>query len=109
MRSTYRLVCALRLCLTSQAVRADTVACESPDLELADAVSKERVDAMLKQAAACVRERKPGRVVAILTQIINNDPTNASAYLNRGSAQAGCRLGELRSAVRLQKSTAPAG
>ena len=35
-----------------------------------------------------MREKKLRRAVAILTQIIRNDPTNASAYLNRGSAQA---------------------
>ena len=87
----------LALCLICQTVRADTIACDAPDLGLANTSAKEQVDAMFKQATACVREKKPERAVAILTQIIKNDPTNAVAYLNRGSAQA--TLGELSFAL----------
>jgi Tfp pilus assembly protein PilF len=97
MRQAYTLVLVVLLCLICKTVRADTIACESPDLGLDTTGAKEQVDAMLKQATACVREKKPGRAVAILTQIIRNDPTNASAYLNRGSAQAA--LGELSFAL----------
>jgi tetratricopeptide (TPR) repeat protein len=97
MRQAYTLVLVVSLCLICKTVRADTIACESPDLGLDTTGAKEQVDAMLKQATACVREKKPGRAVAILTQIIKNDPTNASAYLNRGSAQA--TLGELSFAL----------
>src|SRR5690242_6133686 len=97
MRETYRLVFALTFCLASHAVRADTITCDLPDLGLANAPAQEQVDALLKQATACVRAKKPGRAVAILTQIIKSDPTNASAYLNRGSAQV--TLGEVSFAL----------
>jgi tetratricopeptide (TPR) repeat protein len=49
---------------------------------------KEQHEALYQQARACVREGKPLRAVALLTQIIKYDPTSAIAYLNRGSAQA---------------------
>jgi tetratricopeptide (TPR) repeat protein len=97
MRKTYRMVYAFIFCLGSQAVGADTIACDSSDLGVVNATAKEQVDAMLQQATACVRDKKPGQAVAILTQIIKNDPTNATAYLNRGSAQA--TLGELSFAM----------
>jgi hypothetical protein len=80
MSRTYSLLFAFAFCLFSQAAHADTIACDSPDLGLANASAKEEVDAMLKQATACVHETKPGRAVAILTQVIRNDPRNAVAY-----------------------------
>ena len=54
------LVLALSLCLICKTVRADTIACDAPDLGLANTSAKEQVDAMLKQATACVREKSPG-------------------------------------------------
>jgi Tfp pilus assembly protein PilF len=97
MGRTYSLVFAFMFCLASHPVFADTIACDSADLGLVNPTAEEKVDAMVKQATECVREKKPGRAVAILTQIIKNDPTNAAAYLNRGSAQA--TLGELSFAL----------
>ncbi len=74
MSRTYWLVVALALCLASRGTQADTVACDLPDLGLINASAAEEIDAMLKQAAACVREKKPGRAVPMLTQVIKNDP-----------------------------------
>jgi tetratricopeptide (TPR) repeat protein len=92
-----RILCSVLLViflhLTPHSVRADTIACESPDLGLPNTGAREQINALQKQATECVREKKPGRAVAILTQIIKNDPTNAGAYLNRGTAQAA--LGEI--------------
>ena len=93
MRNAYSLLLVIFLHLTAHTVRADTVGCKAPDLGLATADDKEQADALMKQATVCAREQQPGRAVAILTQIIKNDPTNAGAYLNRGSAQA--TLGEI--------------
>jgi tetratricopeptide (TPR) repeat protein len=50
--------------------------------------AKEQRQALFLQAKACMAERKPLRAVALLTQIIKADPTNAFAYLNRGGAEA---------------------
>ena len=53
--------------------------------------------ALYAQAKACVDGGKPQRAVALLTQIIKSDPTDATAYLNRGSALA--RTGEVALAL----------
>jgi hypothetical protein len=37
-------------------------------------------EAFLLQAKACMRERKPLRAVALLSQIIKSDPTDVVAY-----------------------------
>jgi tetratricopeptide (TPR) repeat protein len=53
--------------------------------------------ALYAQAKACVDGGKPQLAVALLTQIIKSDPTDATAYLNRGSALA--RTGEVALAL----------
>jgi len=53
--------------------------------------------ALYAQAQACVGAGKPQRAVALLTQIIKSYPTDATAYLNRGSAFA--RSGEVALAL----------
>jgi tetratricopeptide (TPR) repeat protein len=97
MRRAYTLVLVILLHLAPQHLRADTIGCNAPDLGLTITGAKEQVDAMMKQASECVREQKPGKAVAILTQIIKNDPTNAGAYLNRGGVQA--TVGEIAFAL----------
>ncbi len=97
MGRTYKLVIAFVFCLVSRSVQVYAIACDSPDLGLANANATEVVNAMLQQAAACVREKKPGQAVAILTQVIKSDPRNTVAYMNRGSAQA--TLGEIAFAL----------
>ena len=49
---------------------------------------RQRLELLTRQATACIRKRRPARAVALLTEIIRQMPTNAAAYLNRGSAQA---------------------
>ena len=51
------------------------------------------------QAKACVDGGKPQRAVALITQVIKSDPTDAVAYLNRGSAQAAQERSPSRSAT----------
>lgn len=53
--------------------------------------------ALYDQAQECVNAGKPQRAVALLTQIIKSDPTDATAYLNRGGALA--RTGEVALAL----------
>jgi tetratricopeptide (TPR) repeat protein len=49
---------------------------------------KEQRQVLYQQAKACVNGGKPIQAVALISQIIKSDPTDAVAYLNRGSAQA---------------------
>ena len=51
MRQACTLVLVVSLCLICETVRADTIACESPDLGLDTTGAKEQVDAM------CAREK----------------------------------------------------
>jgi tetratricopeptide (TPR) repeat protein len=60
----------------------------SPLASEGSSTDKEQLELIIKQATACVREKKPTRAVALLTEVIRRSPTNATAYLNRGSAQA---------------------
>ncbi|MGB0058059.1 MAG: tetratricopeptide repeat protein, partial [Methyloceanibacter sp.] len=67
---------------------------------------KEQRQALYQQARVCVKEGKPLQAVALLSQIIKSDPTSASAYLNRGSAQASVgevalALGDFSAAINL--------
>src|SRR5262245_48507816 len=52
---------------------------------------------LLLLAKACMREGKPLRAAALLSQIIKSNPTDAGAYINRGDAQA--NAGELGLAI----------
>lgn len=58
---------------------------------------KEQRAMVFKQAAACVRERKPRRAITLLSALIKADPKDPAAYLNRGSVQA--TLGEMALAI----------
>jgi len=74
---------------------------------------KEQHEALYQQARACVREGKPLRAVALLTQIIKYDATSAIAYLNRGSAQASAgevalAIGDFSVAINLRPDLAEA-
>jgi tetratricopeptide (TPR) repeat protein len=72
------------------AAQAETeVSCPSSPLSSeGSSTDKEQLDLLIKEATACVREKKPTRAVALLTEVIRRSPTNATAYLNRGSAEA---------------------
>ena len=75
-------------CLSSSLAHAETAAIcleNALPMEILGNDAEQR-EAFLLQAKACMRERKPLRAVALLSQIIKSDPTDAGAYLNRGSA-----------------------
>ena len=66
----------------------------------------EQRDTLLSQAEACMREAKPLRAVALLSQLIKTNPTDAGIYINRGSAYAaagdlGAAISDFSVAIRL--------
>src|SRR5262245_53202108 len=63
-------------------------------------------ESVLLLAKACMREGKPLRAAALLSQIIKSNPTDAGAYINRGDAQAKC-WGVRAGHQRLQRSDTP--
>ena len=97
-RSTIRLTCAIALGLIAAAssprgvnvARAESdVRCPESGLPIETLGSeKAQRQALYQQAKACVNGGKPLQAVALISQIIKSDPTDAVAYLNRGSAQA---------------------
>ena len=66
----------------------DAVCPNSPLSSEASGTDKEQMELLAKQATTCVREGKLALAVALLSEIIRRAPTDADAYLNRGSAQA---------------------
>jgi tetratricopeptide (TPR) repeat protein len=79
----------------------------SPLISEGSSTDKQQLELLSKQATACVREGKPTQAVALLTEVIRRAPTNAAAYLNRGSAQAAAgevalALGDYTTALHLQ-------
>ena len=74
---------------------------------------KEQMEVLSQQATACVKEAKPALAVALLSEIIRRAPTDAAAYLNRGSAQAAggeiaLALNDYTTAIHLQPDLAEA-
>src|SRR4029078_11757185 len=66
----------------------------------------EQRDTLLSQAEACMREAKPLRAVALLSQLIKTNPTDASTYINRDSAYSaagdlGAAISDFSVAIRL--------
>jgi len=110
MRWTYvPIALALAIFLAADAAEAETtVICPtSPVSSEASSTDKEQLKLLSNQATACVRERKPAQAVALLSEIIRRNPTDAAAYLNRGSAQATTgevqlALSDYSTALRLQ-------
>ena len=91
MRRMYLLVlCFLALGLDRDAAAETAATCpNSPLAAEASSLEKEQLDELLsQQATACVKGGKPALAVALLTEVIRHAPTDAAAYLNRGSAQA---------------------
>ena len=88
------LVCVL----TCSAQAGTTVQCLEnalPMETLGD--DAEQRDLLLSQAETCAREGKPLRAVSLLSQLIKRNPTDASTYINRGSAYAAA--GDLGAAI----------
>ncbi|MGB2933173.1 MAG: tetratricopeptide repeat protein, partial [Methyloceanibacter sp.] len=81
---------------TLRAETAPVCADESLPIETLGGAA-EQTAALFAQAKECVRAGKPQRAVALFSQIIRSDPTDATAYLNRGSALA--RSGEVALAI----------
>jgi tetratricopeptide (TPR) repeat protein len=68
---------------------------------------RQRVDLLTTQATACLRAGRPARAIALTSEIINQSPLDATAYLNRGSALAstgelGLALSDYATAINLQ-------
>ena len=73
----------------SPAGAATALACPESGIPIETlGTEKEQRQALYQQAKACVNGGKPLQAVALISQIIKSDPTDAVAYLNRGSAQA---------------------
>jgi tetratricopeptide (TPR) repeat protein len=97
------LVCVL----TCSAQAGTTVQCLEnalPMETLGD--DAEQRDLLLLQAETCAREGKPLRAVSLLSQLIKRNPTDASTYINRGSAYAaagdlGAAISDFSVAIRL--------
>jgi len=85
-----QLALALVLIISGGPANTETgVNCpSSPLASEGSSTDSEQLDLLIKQATACVREKKPAQAVVLLTEVIRRAPTNAGAYLNRGSAQA---------------------
>jgi tetratricopeptide (TPR) repeat protein len=89
---------SILLQLAINVAHAEIVSCEAAGAGVPlPPMGTDMEDAMLAQATACMREKKPGQAAAILTQIIKSDPRNAAAYMNRGSVQT--VLGEIAFAL----------
>jgi tetratricopeptide (TPR) repeat protein len=95
-------------CLGASLVHAETTAvCLENALPMETLGSDaEQREAFFQQAKACMGERRPLRAVSLLSQIIKNDPTDAVAYLNRGSAYSaagdlGAAISDFSVAIRL--------
>src|SRR5262245_66433587 len=74
---------------------------------------EEKVDALLKRAAACIHEGKLYQTIAILSELIGLDPNNMEGYLNRGNAyiqtqQYELGLSDYSHVIRLHPETAEA-
>src|SRR6476620_4302811 len=94
IRSTICLSCvgvlALGLVSPVNVARAESaVSCPESGMPI-ETLGSDKVQrqALYQQAKACVNGGKPLQAVALISQIIKSDPTDAVAYLNRGSAQA---------------------
>src|SRR5262245_31358159 len=93
-RSTIWLTCvgtfALGVASTASAPRAENaIGCPESGMPIETLGSeKSQRLTIYEQAKACVNGGKPLQAVALISQIIKSDPSDAVAYLNRGSAQA---------------------
>ena len=94
-------------CLGSSLVHAETAAlCLQNALPIETLGNDaEQRDALLIQAKQCVKERKPVRAVALLSQIIRSNPSDVEAYVARGNAQAYAGELGLRSVTSAQRYT----
>jgi tetratricopeptide (TPR) repeat protein len=112
-KSTGRVFClplalALAAVLGGESAKAMEVSCPlSPVTSEGSSTDKDQLELLVEQATACVREKKPTRAVALLTEVIRRAPTNAGAYLNRGSAEASAgevtlAIGDYTTALHLQ-------
>jgi len=86
------------LALAAGAAHAGPVACPGNALPLEVPGSDQaQIEMLIKQGLACTQAGKRAGAIALFSEAIRRDPTNAVAYLNRGSTQAS--LGELALAV----------
>lgn len=81
--------------LTLDIARAERVTCAETKLPVASL--EQRLKRLPTRAAVCVQEGKPLRAVALMTRLIQHQPANPVAYLNRGNAYAAA--GEVAQAI----------
>ena len=68
-------------------VETQSLSCSSiPPLAEVGSTKKEQLDGLSRMAFACVQAGKPELAVDVFSEIINLDPTNEKAYLNRANA-----------------------
>jgi tetratricopeptide (TPR) repeat protein len=68
-------------------VDAQGMSCSSiPPLAEVGSTKNEKLDGLSRMAFACVQAGKPELAVDFYSEIINLDPTNERAYLNRANA-----------------------
>jgi tetratricopeptide (TPR) repeat protein len=75
----------LLLALTAGQANAETAACADNALPLEVQGNRAQMDVLIKQGLLCAREGKRAVAIALFSEAIRRDPTNAAAYLNRGS------------------------
>src|SRR5262245_43359831 len=75
--------------------------------------AQEQRDLLMRQVTECMRQGKRAQAMALITEVIKSNPTDAEAYMNRGSLQTS--LGEVElaisdftTAIRLDPNLAPA-
>ena len=77
---------------------AETAVCADNALPLeVQGSNSAQVDVLIKQGLLCAGQGKRAVAIAFFSEAIRRDPTNAAAYLNRGSVQAS--LGEVALAI----------
>ena len=103
IEKTIRLTCALALALglvaAATLARAGTApGCPESGMPIETLGSqKEQREVLYQQAKACVNGGKPVQAVALISQLIKSDPTDAVAYLDRGGVHAS--IGEVALAI----------
>jgi tetratricopeptide (TPR) repeat protein len=73
----------------------------------------EQRNLLMRQVTECMRQGKRAQAMALITEVIKSNPTDAEAYMNRGSAQTSLgevelAISDFRTAIRLDPNLAPA-
>jgi tetratricopeptide (TPR) repeat protein len=113
-RSTLTLALVLALGSTQASAEQDEASCTGFAVPLETPGSpQEQRDLLLKQASVCMREGKRAQAVALITELIRRNPSDAEAYMNRGSVltslgEVDLGIGDFTTAIRLDPKLAAA-